>query len=154
MRLIEWLEGKLGVEICATAFFLFAAAFALFAAAEACRLARGLVKRRIARVRRVEYVLPDRENSYVRARLSTALRSDGAEEEEKADYAVCLSYARELLAKLKAAPLTQAERLETEGLEGVFSLYFHKPKWSANDLRAVNGACSRLIKLSAKYTKE
>ena len=151
MRIIEWLEERLGVELCATAVVLFAVCVGLLVMAELCRMGKAFLRRKGLYARRVEYTLPDKENGYVRARLSTALRCDSLAEEEREEYAVCLSYARELLVKLKAAPLTQAERLETEGLEGVFSLYFHKPKWSANDLLAVNGACSRLIKLSAKY---
>lgn len=151
MRLIEWLEGKLGVELCDTAVVLFALGACAVFMAELCRFAKARIRRKSVGARRVEYTLPDKDNGYVRARLSTVLRCDPAADEEREEHSVCLSYARELLAKLKAAPLTQAERLETEGLEGVFSLYFHKPKWSANDLRAVNGACSRLIKLSAKY---
>lgn len=154
MRWIEWLEKRVGIEFCDTALILFAVGAGLLIMAHFCRLARGVLRRQHAQYRRVEYTLPDRENSYVRARLSTSLRGDMGAEEERAEYTVCLSYARELLAKLKAAPLTQAERLETDGLEGVFSLYFHKTKWSANDLRAVNGACARLIKLSAKYAIE
>lgn len=151
MQWIERLEGWLGVELCTTALLLFAFAISVFVFAELCRLAKGLMRRKTPCVRRVEYTLPDKENGYVRARLCTALRCDGDGEEEREEYSVCLSYARELLAKLKSAPLSQAERLEVEGLEGMFSVYFHKPKWSANDLRAVNCACSRLIKLSAKY---
>ena len=154
MRWIEWLEERAGMELCDTALILFAVVLSLLVMARLCRLSRGILRRQHAHYRRVEYTLPDRENSYVRARLSTALRGDMGAEEERTEYTVCLSYARELLAKLKAAPLTQAERLETDGLEGVFSLYFHKSKWSANDLRAVNGACARLIKLSAKYAVE
>lgn len=151
MRLLEWLETRLGIELCSTAVVLFAAGLGFFVLAEILRLAKGLQRRKFLRARQVEYTLPDKENSYVRARLSTALRCDGAAEEEREEYFVCLSYARELLAKLKGAPLSQAERLELEGLEGVFAVYFHKPKWSANDLLTVNGACARLIKLSAKY---
>ena len=154
MRWIEWLEERAGMELCDTALILFAVVLGLLVMARLCRLSRGILRRQHAHYRRVEYTLPDRENSYVRARLSTALRGDMGAEEERTEYTVCLSYARELLAKLKAAPLTQAERLETDGLEGIFSLYFHKSKWSANDLRAVNGACARLIKLSAKYAVE
>ena len=154
MRWIEWLEERAGMELCDTALILFAVVLGLLVMARLCRLSRGILRRQHAHYRRVEYTLPDRDNSYVRARLSTALRGDMGAEEERTEYTVCLSYARELLAKLKAAPLTQAERLETDGLEGVFSLYFHKSKWSANDLRAVNGACARLIKLSAKYAVE
>ncbi len=151
MRWIEWLEEKLSAELCDTAVVLFAIGAGLLMTAQFCRLARGVLRRQHPQYRRVEYALPDKDNGYVRARLSTVLRCDSTAEEEREENSVCLSYARELLAKLKSAPLTQAERLEIEGLEGVFSLYIHKPKWSANDLCAVNGACSRLIKLSAKY---
>lgn len=153
MWILEKIEAWSGIEICPTAAVLFLAAFALAFLSACCRLACGLARRSRYYTRRVEFTLPERENSYVRARLHTALRTDGLQntQEAREEFTVCLGYARELLAKVKGAPLSQAERLELEELEKLFALYFCKPKWTAYELRTVNDGCSRLLKLSAKY---
>ena len=100
-------------------------------------------------VRQVEYSLPDNRNSYVRTRLNTALKIENEEEESRA---VELAYARELLCKLKNAPLAAAERLEIEEMGRALAVYGEKNTWSAYDLRAVNDCLGRLLRLSAKYT--
>lgn len=105
-------------------------------------------KRRAEIRRRLQYTLPDRDNSYVRARLNTALQP---EREEETNERVDLDYARGLLARIKEAPLSRAERLETEEISRLVALYIEKKAWSATDLRAVNDAFSRMLKLSAKY---
>ncbi len=116
-------------------------------------------KRRRAEIkRRLQYTLPDRENSFVRARLNTVLRVE--EENANADMGgadtfdppIKLGYAAGLLKKLKDAPLSAAERLQADEMENAFSLYLHKSGWTAGDLRAVNELCSSLLKLSAKYS--
>lgn len=107
--------------------------------------------------RRLFYTLPDRENSYIRTRLNTALRVEeepvneytGALKEEKEP--MKLEYARRLLGRVKAAPLSTAERLQTEEMGKAFSLYLQKDGWTAEELRAVNELCACLLKLSAKY---
>lgn len=150
MWILESLEKRLGVEICATCLCLFSLLFAVAFLYKCCRMLQGLQRRSIMRRRGVEYALPSGENRYLRDRLNTALRVDN-DEKEKSEYVVCLSYARELLAKLKSAELTQAERVELQNLEALFSLYFYKKEWSVKDLRTVNDGCARLLKLSAKY---
>lgn len=118
-----------------------------------------LLKRKQLRAeiaRKLCYTLPDRENSYVRARLNTALyvpekelnATMGATDAKKL---IKLSYAKQLLNKLHEAPLTQAERLQREEMNKAFLLYLDKEAWSAEDLRAVNELCAALLKLSAKY---
>ena len=115
-------------------------------------------KRRRAEIaRRLCYTLPDRENTYIRSRLCTALQfpkeafnadmgtSYGLEQPVK------LEHARLLLGKVKEAPLSQAERLQTEEMGKALSLYLLKDAWSIEDLRAVNELCASLLKLSAKY---
>lgn len=115
-------------------------------------------KRRRAEIaRRLCYTLPDRENTYIRARLNTALQipkedlnaymgaSDALEQPIK------LEHARLLLSKVREAPLSQAERLQTEEMGKALSLYVSKDAWSIEDLRAVNELCASLLKLSAKY---
>ena len=115
-------------------------------------------KRRRAEIaRRLCYTLPDRENTYIRSRLCTALQLpkealnadmgalDALEEPVK------LEHARLLLSKVKEASLSQAERLQTEEMGKALSLYLLKDAWSIEDLRAVNELCASLLKLSAKY---
>lgn len=108
-------------------------------------------RRRAAIERKLQYTLPVQGNSYVRERLNTALRvSENAEEGEKA--LLEFSHAQKLLLKVKAAPLSTAERLETDELAELISLYLKKERFGAEDIRIVNDAFARLLKLSAKYT--
>lgn len=112
---------------------------------------------RAERARRLQYALPDRENSYVRARLNTALKAEeGIRGEERAERKykreIDLRYARKLLSEVKEKPLSKAERLEVEDMSRVLALYKEKEAWTAADLRAVNDTCSYLLKLSAKYS--
>jgi hypothetical protein len=106
--------------------------------------------------RRIQYTLPERDNTFVRARLHTALRSDnafnaytGGENTQKRS--VRLAYAKTLLSKAKEAPLTVAERLQIEEMEKILALYYDKKEWTAEELRSVNELCSSLLKISAKY---
>lgn len=110
-------------------------------------------KRQRARVeRQLRYTLPDRENSYVRTRLNTALHVKEEPEEETEPTPVRLEYAQELLCRVKNAPLTAAERLQTEEMETQFALFVKKADWTANDVRCTNELCAALLKLSAKYS--
>jgi hypothetical protein len=98
----------------------------------------------------VQYTLPQRENGYIRERLNTALHiSEGQDCAKQAR--VRLGYARILLGKVKAAPLSVAERLQTEEMDKAFALYRGKTLWTAEELRGLNDLCSVLLKLSAKY---
>ncbi|MBQ4053887.1 MAG: hypothetical protein IJD33_06070 [Clostridia bacterium] len=105
-------------------------------------------------------LLPEKDNSYVRARLHTALRGDdiSAEERKYVPYenrgAVRLGYVRRLLASMQDAPLLPAERLELESLSREFENYALSEKWNATQLRAVNELFARLLKLAAKYSVE
>lgn len=102
--------------------------------------------------RKLQYTLPDRDNSYLRERLSTVLRAEENSEGEARFEAVRFLHARELLAKVKEAPLTRAERLETDEISNLIGLYLQKPRFSFEDVRVVNDTFSRLLKLSAKYS--
>ena len=101
--------------------------------------------------RRLQYTLPQRENMYVRERLDTALQVQSGEENEK-KMKVRLGYARALLYKVQAAPLSTAERLQVEEMAKAFPLYREKETWTAEEVRGVNEWCAALLKLSAKYT--
>ena len=106
--------------------------------------------------------LPERDNSYVRARLYTALRGeekDGISITRKSvPYEnrgmVRLGYARRLLAGVQDAPLSPAERLEVEILARSFAEYALCERWDCEQLRSVNELFARLLKLSAKYGVE
>lgn len=106
-------------------------------------------------------LLPEKDNTYVRARLHTALRADeeqGSNVRKSVPYenrgAVRLGYARRLLAGVQDAPLSPAERLETETLAQSFTEYALCESWNAEQLRAVNELFARLLKLAAKYSVE
>ena len=123
---------------------------------EACERER-LFDRLQGRDRRnLQYTLPDRDNTYVQSRLNTALHvpeyGEHGEGAQKNKETVRLGYARRLLAKVKEAPLTPAERLETEEISRLFAYYLTKENWDAAELRAVNDLFSCVLKMSAKYS--
>ena len=116
-------------------------------------------KQRAEIARRLLYTLPEKDNSYIRARLNTALNGEEnetetrfLEEDEGQKALVRLEHVRKLLTKIKEAPLTKAERLESEEMTKLFAAYLGKRKWSSSDVRAVNELFSALLKLSAKYS--
>ena len=114
--------------------------------------ARVKKQRRLDCLRRIEYALPDKDNSYIRARLHTVLQAPSEENGAKdGAQPVRLGYARKLLAKVLEAPLSAAERLQAEDIKKTFALYLAKEKWDSDDLRTVNDTFSCLLKLSAKY---
>ena len=114
-------------------------------------------KSRMELEKRICYTLPDRDNSFVRARLNTALRCEEEEVNAYMDTAndgklIKLAYVRKRMEALRQATLSKAERMELEELSRAFFLYFYKEKWSVQELRALNEICALVIKLSAKYT--
>ncbi|MBQ8320305.1 MAG: hypothetical protein IJX81_05435 [Clostridia bacterium] len=112
------------------------------------RRARFLKKRREEKKRRVEFMLPDDKNGYLRLRLDTALKP---REEEKSETGVRLEYVQGLLAKLKAAPLAALERLQTEELSKQIALYCARERLTAEEQRALGDCFSQLLKTAAKY---
>lgn len=104
--------------------------------------------------RKIEYTLPEQDNTYIRSRLNTVLRDPSAQGVENNGYkeTVRLAYARKLLERVKEAPLSVAERLETEEISRTFALYLSKAEWGAKEYRTVNELFSVLLKLSAKYS--
>ncbi len=103
-----------------------------------------------------KFCLPDRENSFVRDRLKGDLQS--AEEAKKQAAAVPikdldlrLDYTRKTLTKLKASPLTPADRLEVNRISKTVTFYALKNALSPVETRALNDCFSRLLKLCAKY---
>ena len=105
---------------------------------------------RAAESRRIQYTLPQRENGYVRTRLQNGLKVENMDEGAR-QVRVRLGYARILLGKVNAAPLTVAERLQAEEMEKTLALYRGKSEWTAWEVRGVNDTCAALLKLAAKY---
>lgn len=119
---------------------------------------KAVKKRRAARAeieRRLQYTLPDKDNSFVRARLNTVLHVDGpptVERTEKTENVLSLSHAQRLLARLREMQLSTADRLETEEMSRLLSAYVKKDSLSTSDMRTVNDTLAYLLKLSAKYS--
>ena len=108
-------------------------------------------KRRFSLERNIEFTLPDRENTYVRARLATVLNPNMANEEKEEELPITFEHAKALLNKIWFAPLSQAERLEMQSLENSLKKYAEQTRFNAKEVRNVNDVFLRLLKLSAKY---
>ena len=107
--------------------------------------------------RRVQFVLPDRENAYLRDRLRTALgvvesRGEGKQfAADKKSVGVRLRYARRMVAHLKGEALSPIERLDVEEMARTLIVMEQKGKWSLAEMKMINELFSCLLKLSAKY---
>ena len=102
--------------------------------------------------RRVQFTLPDRENSYLRDRLQTALNTEKEESVlEKRESFARMEYARKMLAQIQEASLTPVERMDVEEFARLLAAYDKKGKWSASDVKAISEIFSRMLKLAAKY---
>ena len=102
--------------------------------------------------REIKFTLPDRENTFVRSRLSTALNSEfckAQENEEK--LAIDFSQALNMLDKILIAPLSTAEKIEAGQMQAELCAFEKKGLFSAKEVSAINDKFSRLLKLSAKY---
>ncbi|MBE5752227.1 MAG: hypothetical protein E7357_07435 [Clostridiales bacterium] len=127
----------------------------VYTAVCACKAVK---KRRVERAeieKRLQYTLPDRDNSFVRARLNTVLRVDEPpviERTEKTEDVLSLSHAQKLLARLREMPLSTADRLETEEMSRLIGAYTQKDALTAGEMRTVNDTFAYLLKLSAKYS--
>ena len=78
-------------------------------------------KRRAEMAKRAQYTLPQRENTYVRDRLNTALQPPCLDE-DCGQRTIRLGHARALLVKVQSAPLTVSERLQTEEIGRMLTL--------------------------------
>lgn len=140
---------------------LLAASFAVFGGATYVVLWGVLTIKQRIRLRRKEreeiqrklkFTLPERENSFVQARLNTTLQvGEGAPEEEETE-ALPLSHAWKLLSRLREKPLSAADRLTAAELAAFVSAYREKPALTRSDLHALNDALAGILKLSAKYS--
>lgn len=105
--------------------------------------------------REFEFALPDKDNSFVRERLTGPLKADGENKEQGVvllkDMDLKLDYTRKTLAKLKALSLTPADRLEVNRISKTVTFFALKNALSPTETRSLNDCFSRLLKLSAKY---
>ena len=107
-------------------------------------------KKRTIAPREIQFMLPDRENAYVRTRLATVLQPEVVDEKDEG-IEVDVSHARMLLHRIWFASLSPAERLEMDGLEETLDKYANSKQLKGKDVRVINDAFARLLKLSAKY---
>ncbi len=114
------------------------------------RQAQARKKERLQALRSLEFILPEKDNDYVRERLRTTLREE-EKETQKTGVPVRLQYATQMLTLLKTSALSPAERLDLEEMEGLLALYEEDSPLSSEETKAVNEVFSRLLKLSAKY---
>lgn len=109
--------------------------------------------------RNLQYALPSYDNDYVRGRLQAMSKTDeelctSAQLQARESLPTELSYARELLAKVREKELSAADALMAEDLGKTFALYAKKEGFSYADVRAVNEGFCSLLKLAAKYSIE
>jgi hypothetical protein len=97
--------------------------------------------------------LPEREHSFLKERLLTALSDKNANGDAVVACAkdVKLGFVYRMLAELKKAPLSAADRLETENLSESLKKYVEKSDLTGADLSGFNDSMSAVLKLSAKY---
>lgn len=116
-------------------------------------LRKGKDWKKTAAEREIYYALPDRENAFLKERLLTGLSGDHADGERlvSATKDVKLGFVYRMLAELKKAPLSAADRLETENLSELLNKYAEKETLTASELRGFNDSMSAVLKLSAKY---
>lgn len=118
-----------------------------------------LKKRRESRAeieRKLKFTLPEKENTFVRARLHTALKTDESvaenAETEKETQALPLSHAWKLLARLREKRLSAADGLTARELAALLTAYKDKQTLSKGDVLALNDALAGILKLAAKYS--
>ncbi len=110
-------------------------------------------KKREKIAREAYYTLPDKENEFLKERLRGELSADAIKRTGKSTDIRCVKtdYVNALARKLKKAPLSAADRLETDRLCELIERYAQKGTLLPDELRAFNDALSAVLKLSAKY---
>lgn len=102
--------------------------------------------------RRLEFALPDRENQYLRSRLATTLNENFLRETQREErLSIAFSQTLKTLKKVLQAPLSPAERIESEALQARIERYEKKTTFSVQEVREINEAFARILKLSGKY---
>ena len=109
-------------------------------------------KRRKSANREVEFTLPDRENTFVRSRLSTVLnREFCVAERQEEKLAIEFSQALKMLDKIWVAPLSTAEKIEVGQMQSDLRAFEEKQTFTVKEVSSINEKFARLLKLSAKY---
>ena len=98
--------------------------------------------------RKVEFALPERENSFIRARLNV-LRVE--EVKENLRFPLCFSYVDGMLKSLSACPLIFSEKIELQNMQELLQTLINKDFFTSNEVKKLNDTFNRLLKLSAKY---
>ncbi len=101
-------------------------------------------------VREMRYTLPQKDNTFIRARLNV-VSEEISEKNDGEEIKLRFTYAKNLLEKLRLQTLTLTERLETDELANVFAVYAKKETYAVEDVRLISEAFARVLKLSAKY---
>ena len=121
--------------------------------------ARAIARKRTLKRRRREleerkklFTLPQKDNTYLRMRLATALSpvavaDGGGEDLERPDF----MHAQKLLKKLDGVSLTAAERLKTQRLALQFAVFGEQDKWNVQDVIRANEALLSLLKICGRY---
>ena len=108
-------------------------------------------QKRRAEGRRAPFVLPDKNNDFLRDRLRTSL-CEKKENFVRTEEAFQLPYVRRAIAKLKTKNLSPADRIEVDRISGEITAYCYEERLSDTQLRLLNSHFARVLKLSAKYT--
>ena len=96
------------------------------------------------------FTLPDRENTFLKDRLRTRLNP--APENTMVEMKdVKIAPVRVLIGKLKALPLSPAERLGVSAFSRKVTEYALKERLESEEASALNDGFSSLLKLAAKY---
>ena len=100
----------------------------------------------------MKFTLPDRENTFIRSRLSTVLNREFCEAERQEEkLAIEFTQALKTLDKISVAPLSTAEKIEVGRMQDELRAFEEKEAFSAKEVSSINEKFARLLKLSAKY---
>ena len=104
------------------------------------------------KAREMCYSLPQKDNTFVRARLGSISQDEEVcNGDVVGDMQLRFAYAKTLLEKLRLKTLCATERLEMDELANVFAVYSKKELYVGEDVRLLNDAFSRVLKLAGKY---
>ena len=102
--------------------------------------------------RELQFTLPDKDNSFVRARLNTVLKPQKTEDVETSEIQkIEFAHAKALIEKLKACRLTTADGLKIQSLIETIGTCATSSTCTTSELNQLSEAFSTLLKLSAKY---
>ena len=120
------------------------------------RKEKKLLKKQAKRVaeRRLQFALPDRENSFVRERLQQVLDVPEEEPKEYPDTYFQFVHVQKLLNQLAEQKLSTAERLELMDMNAFLGASLQQKRWRIQEIRAINDCFCRVLKLAAKYAVE